>query len=213
MKRGFICVLIALLSCAGSCAYASGRYESDHWQEHRNSLSISGGYVSGFWLAKSIIAWIPAAASHSRNWDYYGNYGLQYYYQLNSWCRMGTKATWEGDQYDIYESNKTDANKKGETTNHTLSLVASVQFTYVNREHVQVYSGLDLGAGVFFTSTKYEPGYSSSSNTSANWDGAFLPAFNVTPLGVAFGSWRVYGYVETNIGYDAFAKIGIGVHL
>ncbi len=178
-----------------------------YYKQHPHSLQISAGLFSGFWVVKQMVEWIPAAAGHSRNWNFYGNYGLQYYYQFNHYCRLGGKINWELDAYDIYESKAEDAKKKGVTRNNTASLVASVQFTYLNRPRVQLYSGVDLGVAAHFANTKYEPGFTGEDG-KATW----LPAFNLSPLGVAFGSWPVYGYVETNIGYDAILKAGLGVH-
>ena len=62
-----------------------------YYKQHPHSLQISAGLFSGFWVVKQMVEWIPAAAGHSRNWNFYGNYGLQYYYQLNHYCRLGGK--------------------------------------------------------------------------------------------------------------------------
>ena len=169
--------------------------------------------LNGF-FSKLIIAWIGPAASHARKTDYYGSYGLQYHYQVNSWCRVGAKFNWEGEDYDMWTGKKDDASavKKGVTFGHTLSLVASAQFTYFNREHVQIYSGLDAGVGTYISDVKYLPGYADSDGNTHPVKATWLPAFNITPIGVAFGSWRVFGFVETNIGYEAFVKVGLGVH-
>ena len=114
----------------------------------------------------------------------------------------------------MWTGKKDDASavKKGVTFGHALSLVASAQFTYLNREHVQLYSGLDAGVGTYISDVKYLPGYADSDGNTHPVNATWLPAFNITPIGVAFGSWRVFGYVETNIGYEAFAKVGLGVH-
>lgn len=209
MKRTFLLSLIALLSLSTIQAVEPA------WQENPHSLSISAGAVSGFYLAKSLFSWIPVAAGHSQNVKYYGNYGLQYYYQTKRWCRVGVKGNWEGDFYDLYTAKKDDpkALKKGVTFDHAVSLVASAQFTYLNNEHVQLYSGLDAGAAAYIKDTRYEAGYDDGKGNSHPVQVTWLPAFNLTPIGVAFGSWRVFGYFETNIGYEAFAKIGLGVHI
>jgi uncharacterized protein YceK len=214
MKRIVIFLMVAMLGCASVMAQevvAEGTQEvkTEHWRNQRNTLQISAGWVSGFWCCKQLFAWIPAAAGHSRNWDYFGNYGLQYYYQVNWYCRVGGKLNWEIDAYDIYESKAEDAKKKGVTRNNTVSLVASVQFTYLNRPHVQLYSGADVGVGAHFANTRYEPDYTGDKQQP---QGAWLPAVNITPIGVAFGIWQVYGYVETNVGYESFIKAGLGVH-
>ncbi|MBR6116690.1 MAG: hypothetical protein IKP93_04355, partial [Paludibacteraceae bacterium] len=141
------------------------------------------------------------------NWHFFGNYGLQYYCQMNRWCRIGAKANWEMDGYVVNNSSKADAVRIGYTTNNTVSLVFSTQFTYLNRPKVQLYSGADVGAGLHIMHTRYD-----DKSKPAEDNIVPLFAFNLTPIGVAFGSWPVYGYVETNLGYDALIKAGVGVH-
>ncbi len=204
MKKLFVFLMAAMLGCTSVMAQQE---RSDHWSDHRNTISISGGYVSAFYLGKSLFAWIPAAAGHGREWKYYGNYGLQYMYQVKWWFRSGVKANWEMDTYERYENNKPEAAKVGRTTNHTMSLVATMQFTYLNFPHVQLYSGLDLGVGAYLAHSTYLDETKSPTN-NVSW----LPAFNITPIGVAFGCWDFFGYIETNLGYEAFAKAGIGFH-
>ena len=186
--------------------------EEAAWQEQPNSLSISAGAISGYFVGKSLFSWIPAAAGHSRHSKYYGSYGIQYHHQLKKWCRLGVKGTWEGDNYDLYTGkNDTDV-RKGITFNNMVSLVASVQFLYLTREHVQLYSGLDAGAAADIRDTRYDAGFDDGNGNSHPVNVVWLPAVNITPLGVAFGSWRFYGFVEVNIGYEAFGKAGLGVH-
>ncbi len=204
---------IALIGLACVLCFSTMRAEEPSWQENPNSISFNGGAISGFFVFKSLFGWIPIAAGHSRTTHYYGNYGIQYYHQMKRWCRLGIRGTWEGDDYDIYTSTKDDAVRKGITTNHTAALMASVQFTYINCEHVQLYSGLDLGIGTYIKDTRYEAGFDDGNGNSHPIDAYWLPAFNITPIGVAFGSWRVYGFVETNVGVEAFAKAGIGFHI
>ena len=206
MKRIFVFLIAATLSCLSMTSRAASK-DSGHWQDKRSTLQISAGYISGFWAAKQLVAWIPAAAGHSREWKFYGNYGLQYYYQTNWWCRVGVKAVYELDGYKLYTSKKEDGVMKGFCTNHTFTLMPSVQFTYLNLPFVQLYSGLDVGASAYLRHTRYEPGYSGEENNLV-----WLFALNITPIGVSFGSWPVYGFVETNLGYDAVVKAGLGVH-
>ena len=206
--------MVAAVLC--SVSLMAQEVQTAYWENQHNSLSISAGYASGFWLAKEVLfGWIGPAASHARKTNYYGNYGLQYHYQINSWCRVGAKFNWEGEDYDMWTGKKDDpsAVKEGVTFDHTLSLEASVQFTYFNRPYVQLYSGLDAGVATYITDTRYLPGHTSSNGKNHSLSASWLPAFNITPIGVAFGSWRVYGYVATNIGMEGFIKAGLGVHL
>ena len=112
MRKIFVVMMAAVL---GSASLMAQEVQTAHWEDQRNSLSISAGYVSGFFFSKLIIAWIGPAASHARKTDYYGSYGLQYHYQVNSWCRVGAKFNWEGEDYDMWTGKKDDetAEKKG----------------------------------------------------------------------------------------------------
>lgn len=181
--------------------------EVPYYLQKRHTLQVSAGYISLFYYGKMAFMWIPAVAQHGINWHFFGNYGLQYYCQMNRWCRIGAKANWEMDGYVVNNSSKADAVRIGYTTNNTVSLVFSTQFTYLNRPKVQLYSGADVGAGLHIMHTRYD-------DKSKPKEDNFAPlfAFNLTPIGVAFGSWPVYGYVETNLGYDALIKAGLGVH-
>ena len=182
--------------------------EVPYYMQKRHSLQFSAGYVSAFFIGKLVgFLWVATAAQHGNNWHFFGNYGLQYYCQMNRWCRIGAKANWEMDGYVVNSSSKADAVRIGYTTNNAVSLVFSTQFTYLNREKVQLYSGGDVGAGMHIMHTRYD-------DKSKPAEDNIVPmfAFNITPLGVAFGSWPVYGYVETNLGYDALIKAGLGVH-
>ncbi|MBR3408578.1 MAG: hypothetical protein IKG86_07030 [Paludibacteraceae bacterium] len=181
--------------------------EVPYYLQKRHTLQVSAGYISLFYYGKMAFMWIPAVAQHGTNWHFFGNYGLQYYCQMNRWCRIGAKANWEMDGYVVNNSSKADAVRIGYTTNNTVSLVFSTQFTYLNRPKVQLYSGADVGAGLHIMHTRYD-------DKSKPKEDNFAPlfAFNLTPIGVAFGSWPVYGYIETNLGYDALIKAGLGVH-
>lgn len=128
--------------------------------------------------------------------DLYGHYGIHYYYQVKPWCQVGIKTTVEGAR-----------NTRFSDTLHTsvssidryllISVMPSVRFTYLNRPWVRLYSGVDLGLGIFGTEGK-----DSSS-------GDFLFAFNVTAFGINVGK-KFFGQFELNAGFDSFVKVGIG---
>ena len=128
--------------------------------------------------------------------DLYGHYGIHYYYQVKPWCQVGIKTTVEGAR-----------NTRFSDTLHTsvssidryllVSVMPSVRFTYLNRPWVRLYSGVDLGLGIFGT----------EGNDSSSGD--FLFAFNVTAFGVNVAK-KFFGQFELNAGFDSFVKVGIG---
>jgi len=184
------------------------------WSDHRNTLSVSAGYVSTWYLLESLVTWIPAAADHAQNGHYYGAYGLQYHYQCLQWIRAGMKATWEGNDYEMCKKESDDSYTRiGHAFCHTASLMGSIQFTYLNCKHIQLYSGLDLGVGMYLADRRYDEGYANSNGETHPVTTRWLPAFNITALGFAFGGQHLFGLIELNAGYEALIKAGIGLHL
>ena len=160
----------------------------------RNEISTSIGTVSAFGgifdLFKVVIEGVGNGLSKNYRTDtkFIGTYGLDYYYQVNKWFRPGAKIVYEGLTTSIYDT--TDALVNHYNTS-TLSIMPSVQLSYLNRKYVKLYSGIDNKQG---------------SNTSSTFF-----AFNLTVLGVRVGNDRIFGVVETNIGMDALIKGGFGV--
>lgn len=169
----------------------------------RNEISTSIGTVSAFGgifdLFKVVIEGVGNGLSKNYRTDtkFIGTYGLDYYYQVNKWFRPGAKIVYEGLTTSIYDT--TDALVNHYNTS-TLSIMPSVQLSYLNRKYVKLYSGIDLGVAVIFDDNKQ------GSNTSSTFF-----AFNLTVLGVRVGNDRIFGVVETNIGMDALIKGGFGV--
>jgi len=168
----------------------------------RNELSVSIGSVSLFGGIFDIFKIVAEGvgnglANNQTNTRFIGTYDLEYYYQVNSWFRPGAKFIYEGLTTTIYDS--TDALVNHYNTS-TISVMASAQFSYLNRKHVKLYSGIDFGIAVIFDDNKQSSHLSTS-----------LFAFNITPIGVRIGNDNIFGLIETNIGLDAIIKVGFGV--
>lgn len=184
------------------------------WRAHRHDLTFGGGYWSGVYPFRSFLvtAW-QNLGDNGGDVHYYGDYALSYHYQALWWLRAGVKAQWEGDNWSFYDKeDKAKITPIGKTTNHCFSVMASCQFTYLHREHVKLYSGADVGLGVFLSDKRYTDGNTNSEGKQRTTDTHFLPAFNLTAFGVSFGG-RVYGLAEINLGYEALLKLGIGCRI
>lgn len=175
----------------------------DYTSAPRNEISTSIGTVSAFGgifdMFKVVIEGVANGLSKNYRTDtkFIGTYGLDYYYQVNSWCRPGAKVVYEGLTTSVYDTTNVLVNHYNTST---LSIMPSVQFSYLNRKYVKLYSGLDLGVAFIFDDNKQNSSVSST-----------LFAFNLTVLGVRVGNDRIFGVVETNIGMDALIKGGFGV--
>lgn len=218
MKKIIAICMVALLA---TTSLYSQEVNSDAWawDTNRHTVSISAGPVSGWYLMEKVLfGWIVDAASHAQNGQLFGAYGLQYHYQCLPWLRSGFKVSWEGEGYDICNKSKdSDGNavytRKGYAVSQNAALMGSVQFTYLNRAHVQLYSGLDFGVGAYIRDERYDEGYSNSEGKTHPVTASWLPAFNITPIGVAAGGERVFALAEVNLGYESLVKVGIGFHL
>ena len=169
----------------------------------RNEISTSIGTTSAFGsifdLFKVVIEGVANGLTNNYKTDtkFIGTYGIDYYYQVNSWFRPGAKIVYEGLTTSVYDTTNTLVNHYNTST---LSVMPSVQFSYLNRKYVKLYSGIDLGVGVIFDDNKQ------GSSTSTTFF-----AFNATLLGIRVGNDKIFGLVETNIGMDALIKGGFGV--
>ncbi|MBO7133932.1 MAG: hypothetical protein J6W06_07230 [Bacteroidales bacterium] len=166
----------------------------------RNEISISAGTISGFGaffdFFKVIFEGIGNGIS-KKNTDtkFIGTYGIDYYYQVNPWFRPGAKFVYEGLKTTVSDS----TGIVNQYNTSTISLMASVQFTYLNKKYVKLYSGIDLGVTNI-----------SDNNKNSSVSSTILGA-NITLIGIRVGNDYIFGVVETNIGMDALIKAGFGV--
>ncbi|MGM9795011.1 MAG: hypothetical protein ACI3ZZ_02160 [Candidatus Aphodosoma sp.] len=93
------------------------------------------------------------------------------------------------DEYGMHEDNQVPTTYK--STLHTIGLIPTLNFTYFNRENVNLYSGFGIGAMVI---------------ADKGWASA-LPAFDLCLLGVSFGNEHWYGNVELGCLYSTLILV------
>lgn len=133
-----------------------------------------------------------------------GTYGIHYGYNVLKWLRVGG-----GLSYGHFKTEATYMKKLHVERYDELILLAKVDFTYLNRRYVRLYSG--VGAGVDFTFMSKTVDGKRLSEDEAGKSFIPLPAWTVTALGVEAGSKRVYGIAEVNIGFTDLLRVGVGV--
>lgn len=185
MKRPlFTIVLLAL-----AVALFADEYD---WQQRRHSFNVSvglpslystiiGGHSWSFYIA-------PPSTNPSGNSNaeiFCGSYAAEYGYNILRWLSIGAQLNYE---YWTGGYRTTDVN-----------LLAMVNFTYINREHITLYSGLGTGVGLHI-----------DKRANGAIEGTYLPSFILTPIGLRAGNEKVYGMVETNIGAGSCIRVGIG---
>jgi hypothetical protein len=195
---------IALLLCVFGLLAVQPLCAQNPHSELNNEIGVDAGPVSvaGGFVFGSIGFWSSLGASLNHkavDTRLYGCYGIHYYYQVKHWCAVGVKTVVEGSRTTFYtDSTRTAIEKINDDV--FFSIMPSVRFTYLNRPWVRLYSTVDVGLNLFF-----------SSSTASDAEKKCQPyfAWNITPIGVCVGK-KFYGLFEVNIGYDALAKVGIG---
>ena len=165
-----------------------------NWMDYRHSFSFSvglpglystamGSHSWDFYIAKSVSSTPGSPAKKSE--FFCGAWAIDYGYQVLRWLRIGAVANYE---YWI-----------GSTNTHDAALLAKVDFTYINKEHIRLYSGVGIGVGMHVE--RFSDG---------SIAGKYIPAVVGTPIGLNIGSAKVYGLIETNVGSTSFLRVGIG---
>lgn len=205
-------LIIALAICLLPALMFGQNFGPQH-SPLRNELGISAGPISGYSAMVGLVSAIfvlPISAIAGKGMDlkYYGGYGIHYYYQINHWLQVGCKTTTEAMSYISY----TDSTKKVIDTRSDyvfLNITPSVRFTYLNRPWVRLYSGIDAGLGILVGGNSKSNSSGEESSDGKSKGNNCYPAINITPIGISVGK-GFFGMLETNIGSEAFIKVGIG---
>lgn len=136
----------------------------------------------------------PPLRNQIINADYYqcaqyftGVISLNYNYQIRRWCQLGGTVNFAAITRPYKDS---VTNKKAFDKNSYFgSIMPTVRFTYLNREKVQLYSAVSLGA-VF-----------------GNYE--IVPCYDLTLFGCTFGK-KVFGFAEIGNGIGGWGRVGIG---
>lgn len=184
MKRFLIGAMSLMIA---SSLFAQGA-EYD-WRDYRHTVILSygspslvDGMVDGLvWL----FTWGQEETAKST-----GQIGVQYGYNALKWLRVGGRFSYLGSYYPGYEP-----------YTHSCKVSGRVDFTYLNRRYVTLYSGVELGASV---------NYNVYSLPDDNYVKPSL-VIGVTPIGIQAGGSHVFGMAELNIGSTEIIRAGIGI--
>lgn len=185
-------------------AVAHERVEEEwSWENRPSSVTITIGAPS---MTTIVLANMSRRWSDRRSPSYYGAYSIRYDYNILRWLAVGGSLSYDGwERIDIEtvrnEKAGTITTSQARYAGHRASVLMGVRFTYINREHVQLYSGLALGMSMYW---EYDNSY---------WDHPMQVAGSVVPVGVHVGSQKVYGMAEVSVGTESMMSIGIGFHL
>lgn len=208
MKRFGLFAILATISMAlfaQDNTFGSTFVNSYNWSDRPHSIYISAGAPSvvSMGYATSAVSNLHFKSDSEANVLYFGGYSLRYNYNVLKWMQVGGRLSYDG--WLVNGQNPSDPADRKDIYGHRFSWLMGVNFTYVNREHVQVYSGVGLGMGLRI-----------QKNIQAGVAPDLLRrstlAYNVTPIGVHVGGPRVYALAEVSIGTESLICAGIGAH-
>lgn len=185
MKK-YLLIAIGLLM-AGLMLAQKPAYD---WRDYRHMVIVSygspslvDGMVDGLvWL----FTWGQEETAKST-----GQIGVQYGYNALKWLRVGGRFSYLGSYYPGYEP-----------YTHSCKVSGRVDFTYLNRRYVMLYSGVELGVGINYNVYK------------TSFDDNFIKpslVVGVTPIGIQVGGSHVFGMAELGIGSIEIIRAGIGI--
>lgn len=191
-------LLLLMLCIVVAASYAQS--QPWNWSDKPGSVSITIGAPSAYTLIDSY----NLSRAH-RGMSYFGSYSINYDYNVLKWLAVGARGSYEGWQfYGPYNGMIGGGSASGENVLmncHRASVLMNVRFTYINRENVQLYSGIGLGLSYLFRN---------ENGDQYNYLGF---AGSLIPIGIHVGAKNVYGLAELSLGTEALMSIGLGVKL
>lgn len=154
--------------------------------------TVGDGIGEGF--ARVIVAGIFGESTESVNEKSFGTLSLEYFYHLNNprWAVGGIF----GYAYFSNEYQKRSSGQKTEERTRTYyTVMPSVKYYWVNKEHFGFYSKVAVGATFDHDSREYFGNISSSESDNHTYF-----ACQVSPAGVEAGTKNFRGFIEGGYG-------------
>ena len=126
-------------------------------------------------------------------------FSFSYHYRLRKWLWIGATQTFS-DVYQNIISPEGDIETR--LNEYAISTILDVRFSYLNRKHITLYSGLGLGLMLKGYDSRYDGNYflGGVSITSV---------YQLTAFGVKAGSGHWFGNLELGCGYKGFISGGV----
>jgi hypothetical protein len=170
----------------------------------KNEFRVGYGMLTGVEMANAIFSIWPAIGYNAILRDtiadyspsFYGAGGLEYSRHLKPWVSIGISATIN----PINTYLKSIRGYEYTWTYYLLSVMPRVDFYYLNKGVVSLYSGLQVGASFIFWNDK-------TGNTNY-YDFGVTPAFHVNAFGIRIGK-EIGGYMEWGYGFRGIVNFGV----
>ena len=211
MKSKIVTLLLAAFLCLSN-AFSEEKNETfDFEKSHYVNLSIGDATIASIiYGTRSIFfSYDYEPIYHTYNLfdpDYKlgpkyatGSITASYYYRFKSWFWLGTNLSYTGFTQNYYDS--FTRVRLGTNTNHVITVLPTVRFSYLNKQYVTLYSEIAFGL-----TYNYQRQYNQTVKSQ------FLPAWQTTLIGVSAGK-NLYGFAELGSGLRGIAIVGIGYRL
>ena len=130
-------------------------------------------------------------------------FSFNYHYRAIKWLWVGGLATVSG-LHNTWRDRFTD-----EVTDHGsevhITLMPDLRFSYLNREHVTLYSGFGLGLNMVFMNDPHLSNLYGEDKASY-----FSLAYQLTAFGVKAGAKHWFGDLELGYGHKGIISAGFG---
>ena len=210
MKKLFLILIIVSLGWS-----LSAQEETPSWKEtlQRHDIQIGIGdpilpaLASGHYI---VLASRPNHLWQQTAFDWFGpdtykgiyctpNISIGYKYRLAKWFWLGATVSYTG-LYDVYYDRVTNE-KVSTQSDHIITIMPSVRFSWLNKKYVTLYSGLSVGYALDIYQRK------SATDPYIGYGHGF--GFQLTAVGVHVGR-KWYGFTEIGFGFQGFIQAGFG---
>jgi hypothetical protein len=197
MKTKLIITLLIAFTITANIAQAQEN------QAGKNEIRLGYGMLTGpemvnsvatFWSSIGISILMDTISDISSS--FYGVASLEYIRQIKPWLRVGISATMNPINTYIKSKNGFEFTY----TFYSMTVMPRVDFTYLNKGPLTLYSGVQLGGAVILWQDK--------KGSTTEYDAGFAPAFHVNAFGIRIGK-EVGAFVEWGYGYRGLVNFGV----
>ena len=160
-------------------------------QEPKHEISVSYGVLpNSLWLdgVQTFFEALFGQKKDTRN--YVGPIGLEYHYRVSPLIGVGAVAVHSHHEEDLL---KDDAVIRSRNKNY-YTIMPSVKFNWLRRNHWGLYSKVAIGASLFNQKMKEAETGQKTDENKVNFN------FQASAIGIEAGSGTIYGFLEAGLG-------------
>lgn len=190
---------ILLLAVAAMMTAMSANAQEGYNTKHEVAISY-GSLSNSEWiddLEKVTTAMFGASYGNEK---FTGPFSAEYFYHTKNWLGLGGIFVMGKNTQDVFVG----GNKDGKLTHHYFTLMPAAKFDWLRKKHFGMYSKVALGVTLrneSLDSDNSAVSDDSNSDIHVNWQLSFV--------GMEFGSPTLRGFVETGVGEQGIALIGV----